>query len=148
MQVVAARSRNKTNAEWRYLKKQLGTRLTRPGQPSTVNRVSFARDCAGSCRGRGGTPHAKYFMFTNVGRYHVPNTVIQTSMNLTGMGYQGQWNQAEVSRPKEVYDHFMRIYRRPASVSPWPPRTARTSPATAWSPTSSSRSAPTATPTR
>ena len=110
VQVVAARSRNKPNAEWRYLKKQLGTRLTLPGQPSTVNRVSFARDCAGSCRGRGGTPHAKYFMFTNVGRYHVPNTVIQSSMNLTGMGYQGQWNQAEVSRSKEVYDHFFRIY--------------------------------------
>ena len=72
-------------------------RLYKPGQPETRDKVSFARECRGSCRGRGGTPHAKYFLFTNVGTHTSPNVVIQTSMNLTPMGYQGQWNQAEVA---------------------------------------------------
>ena len=67
VQVVAARSRNKTFPQWRFLQRKFGTRLARPGQPATVNQVSFARDCRGACRGRGGTPHAKYFMFNNVG---------------------------------------------------------------------------------
>jgi hypothetical protein len=110
VQVVAARGRNAPNPQWRFLKKKFGTRLARPGHPETVNQVSFARDCRGACRGRGGTPHAKYFMFTNVGPYHVKNTVIQTSMNLTQMGYQGQWNQAEVSHDPNVYNSFMSVY--------------------------------------
>ena len=29
--------------------------------------VSFARECRGACRGPGGTPHSKYFLFDNVG---------------------------------------------------------------------------------
>jgi PLD-like domain len=111
VQVVAARGRNKDNAEWRFLKKKLGSRLNRPGYPATVDKVSFARDCRGSCRGRGGTPHAKYFMFTNVGPYHVAHTVIQTSMNLTVVAYRNQWNQAEVSHDAAIYNAFMAIYR-------------------------------------
>ena len=96
VQLVAA-SRNKDNPEWKFLKKKLGSGSTVRRYPATVDKVSFARECRGSCRGRGGTPHAKYFMFTNVGPYHVPKTVIQTSMNLTVIGYRSQWNQAEVS---------------------------------------------------
>jgi hypothetical protein len=110
VQIVAAKARNAPNPQWRFLKRKFGSRLARPGQPSTVNQVSFARECRGACRGRGGTPHAKYFLFTNVGRTHVPATVIQTSMNLTTMGYEGQWNQAEVSHSQDVYNDFMTIY--------------------------------------
>ena len=67
------------------------------GHPETRDLVSFARECRGSCRGGGGTAHSKYFLFNNVGLRHEPNIVIQSSMNLTPMGYQGQWNQAEVT---------------------------------------------------
>ena len=111
VQIVAAAGRNRDNAEWKFMKKKLGMRLNRPGYPATVDKVSFARECRGACRGRGGTPHSKYFMFTNVGPYHVANTVIQTSMNLTTIGYRSQWNQAEVSHDPYVYSHFMAIYR-------------------------------------
>ena len=45
--------------------------------------VSFARACAGSCRGRGGTPHAKYFLFDKVGRRRQRYITFQTSTNLT-----------------------------------------------------------------
>ena len=111
VQVVAAKGPEQGRTPSGVPEEEARQRLNRPGYPATVDKVSFARECRGSCRGRGGTPHAKYFMFTNVGRYHVPKTVIQTSMNLTGMGYQGQWNQAEVSHDPDVYDHFMAIYR-------------------------------------
>ncbi|MET0837423.1 MAG: phospholipase D-like domain-containing protein [Marmoricola sp.] len=111
VQIVGARSRNAPNPQWRYLKRTFGSRLARPGQPATVDKVSFARDCRGSCRGRGGTPHAKYLLFTNVANSHVPFTTIQTSMNLTQMGYSGQWNQAEVTHREDVYQHFMTIFK-------------------------------------
>ena len=112
VQVVAAKARNKPNPQWRYLKKQLGMRLARPGHFETVNQMSFARECRGACRGHGGTPHAKYFLFTNVGPAHIKNIVVQTSMNLTQMGYEGQWNQAEVSRSPDVYNDFLTIYKQ------------------------------------
>jgi phosphatidylserine/phosphatidylglycerophosphate/cardiolipin synthase-like enzyme len=112
VQVVAAKSANQGVPAWRYLKKKFGQRLYKPGHPETRDLVSFARECRGSCRGAGGTAHAKYFMFSNVGSSHKPNIVIQSSMNLTPMGYQGQWNQAEVSHSKGTYDAFMFIYRQ------------------------------------
>jgi phosphatidylserine/phosphatidylglycerophosphate/cardiolipin synthase-like enzyme len=112
VQVVAAAGRNAENAQWRFLRRKFGTRLFRKGQPGTANQVSFARACRGSCRGRGGTPHAKYFLFTNVGASHVPATVIQTSMNLTPMGYSGQWNQAEATHRQDVYDDFLSIFKQ------------------------------------
>ena len=112
VQVIAANSANDESGAWKWLKRQFGNRLYQPGHPNTRDKVSFARECRGSCRGRGGTAHAKYFMFTNVSTAHVPYTVIQSSMNLTPMGYQGQWNQAEVSNSKDVYDQFLYIYKQ------------------------------------
>ncbi len=61
---------------------------------------------------RGGTAHSKYFLFSNVGLRHEPNIVIQSSMNLTPMGYQGQWNQAEVTHTPAIWQQFMTIYRQ------------------------------------
>ncbi len=150
VQIVGARGRNKPNPQWRFLKKRLGSKLYRPGYPSTINKVSFARDCRGSCRGRGGTPHAKYLLFTNVGNAHVPFVTVQTSMNLTQMGYSGQWNQAEATRREDVYNHFLTIFKQARVGTP------RRRPAPdlhhgrpACTPTSSTRSrGPTGTPTR
>ncbi len=112
VQVVAAKSANTDHQPWRWLKKRLGKRLYSPGHPETRELVSFARECRGSCRGRGGTAHSKYFMFDNVGRNHARNIVVQTSMNLTGMGYQGQWNQAYVTANSTIYQQFLTIYRQ------------------------------------
>ena len=58
----------------------------RAGPPGDRRDQSFARQCRGSCRGRGGTPHSKYFLFDNVGNAHLRNIVVQTSMNLTTFG--------------------------------------------------------------
>jgi hypothetical protein len=36
----------------------------------------------------------------------------QTSANLTGMAYRGQWNQAQVMYSRAVYDDYLRIFRQ------------------------------------
>jgi len=112
VQIVAARQANKDHKQWKYLKQHLGQRLYIPGKAGSRDKVSFARECSGACRGPGGTAHAKYFMFDNVGSGHTRNVVVQSSMNLTTMGYKGQWNQAFGTRSAAIYDAFMTIYRQ------------------------------------
>ncbi len=68
VQVVAAATANVESASWTWLKRQLGAARYVPGHPATTETQSFARQCRGACRGRGGTPHSKYFLFDNVGQ--------------------------------------------------------------------------------
>ena len=82
--------------------------LYRPGHPATRDTSSFARQCRGSCRGSGGTPHSKFFLFDNVGASHLHNIVVQGSMNLTTFAANGQWNQAQTMQSTNVYNHFLR----------------------------------------
>jgi hypothetical protein len=112
VQVVAAAEANIESKPWQWLRKRLGANLYRPGHPITREMYSFARQCRGACRGVGGTPHSKFFLFDNVGLRHARNVVVQTSMNLTRMAYVGQWNQAQVLRSPRVYADFMRIFRQ------------------------------------
>lgn len=71
---------------------------------------SWAHDCPGACRGGGGTPHSKYFLFDDVGTAHRRNLVMQTSMNLTVFAFKGQWNQATVMQDQRVYNRFVGIF--------------------------------------
>ena len=114
VQVVAAKSANRGIASWRWLRKRLGSRLYRPGYPSTAAMHSFARQCRGSCRGPGGTPHSKFFLFDNVGAAHKRNVVVQSSANLTEMAFQGQWNQAQAMYSVLAYRDFYAIFRQMA----------------------------------
>ena len=111
VQIVGAATANQGHAPWQWLKRQLGQRYYKPGIPGSTEKVSFARECRGACRGSGGTPHSKFFLFDNVGNGHARKIVMQTSMNLTTMGFQGQWNGAQTYHSALVYDRFMRIYR-------------------------------------
>ena len=113
VQVMAAKARNAPNPQWRCLKKQLGTGSLRPGHPETVDQVSFARECRGSCRGRGGTPHAKYFLFTNVGASHVhehrhPDL---DEPHLDGLPRPVEPGRGHRTTPA-IYNDFMAIYRQ------------------------------------
>ena len=92
VQVIAAQGRNKDNKEWKYLKRNLGQNYYKAGVAGSSERISFARECRGSCRGRGGTPHSKFFLFDNVGASHARKIVMSSSANLTTFAYQGQWN--------------------------------------------------------
>jgi phosphatidylserine/phosphatidylglycerophosphate/cardiolipin synthase-like enzyme len=122
VQVISTRTANKPHAPWKWLRKQLGSKLYRPGYPSTASTVSFARQCRGACRGPGGTAHAKYFLFDNVGAKHVRNVVFQTSANLTTMAFNGQWNQAQVQHSAAVYRDFLGVFwqARLARSVVWP----------------------------
>jgi hypothetical protein len=122
VQVMAAKDINKTHPEWGWLKKRLGSHYYNASVPGSSERISFARACAGSCRGRGGTPHAKFFLFDNVGSSHVHDIVFQSSMNLTSFAWHGQWNFAQVTTSAPVYNAFMAVYRemRPATYNSSP----------------------------
>jgi len=110
VQVLAAKGPNKRHRPWKWLRRHLPHTRYRPGHPETASRWSFARHCKGSCRGRGGTHHSKYFLFTNVGAAHVRTITMQSSMNLTRMGYEGQWNHATTTWRGKVHSAFRRIF--------------------------------------
>ena len=112
VQIMGAATANTEYAPWQYLRRSLGAYLYRPGHPETAEEYSFARQCRGACRGSGGTPHSKYFLFDNVGSGHARDIVVQTSMNLTAFAVDGQWNQAQVLRSPAVHDDFLRIFRQ------------------------------------
>jgi hypothetical protein len=112
VQVVAAKAANKDKKPWKWLKKRFGSRLNRPGHPGSADTVSFARECRGSCRGPGGTAHAKYFLFDQIGRTKQRYVTFQTSMNLTRFGYTGQWNQATVVKGKSVFDDYLGVFKQ------------------------------------
>jgi hypothetical protein len=120
VQIVAASSANIDHPSWTWLLKHLGPNLFKAGHPETVAKQSFARQCRGSCRGRGGTPHSKYFLFDNVGAGHHRSIVMSTSMNLTTMAYQGQWNQAQVIWSTAIYNHFNLVFSQTRLGRPTP----------------------------
>ena len=112
VQIMAAQDANGDHGSWHYLRSKLGSSLYKPGHPETREVSSFARQCRGSCRGHGGTPHAKYFLFSNVGPRHLRTVVIQSSMNLTEFAYLNQWNHAQVMWSPAVYRDFLGIFRQ------------------------------------
>jgi hypothetical protein len=118
VQVVAAKTANQDHASWKWLRKKLGSTLYRPRYPSTATMHSFARTCRGACRGFGGTPHSKYFLFDNVGAAHARKVVVQTSMNLTWMAYWGQWNEAHVIHSYRMYADFDLVFRQTRNARP------------------------------
>lgn len=51
---------------------------------------SYAKACRGSCRGKGGQAHAKFFLFSETGK--AERVVMQGSANLTAASAINQWN--------------------------------------------------------
>ncbi|MEO7350681.1 MAG: phospholipase D-like domain-containing protein [Marmoricola sp.] len=108
VQIVAAESVNNEMhyKAWSDIKRVLNTSQTDD---------DFARECRGACRGTGGTPHSKVFLFDDVGSRHRHNVVVQTSMNLTRKAYRGQWNSATVMWNEPVYGDFLDIFNQSAA---------------------------------
>ena len=148
VQVMAAQTANGDHGAWHWLRKRLGSNLYRPGHPSTRDTYSFARQCRGSCRGYGGTAHAKYFLFDNVGSRHLRHVVVNTSMNLTSMAYQGQWNQAQVVHSDRGLPGLPGRLPADPPGAPGPPALPRGARSAASSTTSSRFRAPTGSMTR
>lgn len=120
VQVLAAKAANRNNRPWKWLRQRLRSRLYAPGRPETRDRWSFARHCYGSCRGRGGTAHSKYFLFSNVGSRRRRTITVQSSMNLTRPGYYEQWNTATTSWRPGVQRTFSRVFRESRLDKPVP----------------------------
>ena len=79
---------------------------------------NWAWECQGACRGRGGTPHSKFFLFDDVrtsGNAHVRKIAVQTSMNLTSFAYTGQWNQAVSMWQPAAYDRYLQVFQEMAN---------------------------------
>ena len=74
VQVVAAKAANKDHPAWHWLRERLGQRLYRPGRPTTRETRSASPASAGAPAAvRAAPPHAKYFLFDNVGPQHSPH---------------------------------------------------------------------------
>lgn len=80
----------------------------RPKRPK-----SWAKTCQNSCRGPSGAAHAKFFMFSKVGK--VPRVVYQGSANLTLASTNNQWNDVVAhTRSKPVWRFYDRVFREAA----------------------------------
>lgn len=77
------------------------------GRPHS--RRSWARACTGSCRGRTGSAHSKFFLFSQVG--NVKRVVMQGSANLTLASTNNQWNDIYIhTRSLPVWRFANRIF--------------------------------------
>jgi PLD-like domain len=80
-------------------------------------RTSWARLCSGSCRGKGGNAHAKYFLFSRSGRAR--DVVIHGSANLTAASTGNQWNDVYTTVNRErPYRFFGKIFSQAAKDRP------------------------------
>jgi hypothetical protein len=71
---------------------------------------SYVKVCDGSCRGRGGNMHSKFFLFTNSGRAR--NVVMVSSSNLNRGGAELGWNDMYVvSGRLGLYRGFKSMHR-------------------------------------
>ncbi len=111
VQVLAARTPNKGSKAMGYLRARLHTKLYHTGHRETRDRWSFLRTCKSSCRGGGGTPHSKYYLFTNVGSRHRATITMSTSMNLTMFAVTNQWNEATTTWSPTVHEQFTQIFK-------------------------------------
>lgn len=94
--------------------------LSRGNKARPPRLKSWVRVCNGSCRGRHGIVHSKYFLFSQVGL--AQDIVMSASANLTEVAANRQWNDLTtiVNRPK-VYDNFLEIFNQAAQDKPHKP---------------------------
>lgn len=86
---------------------------------------SWVRKCAGSCRGRSGIAHTKFFLFSKVrktkdGRSQVANDVVMYgSYNATELGATIQWNDLyTIKNDRPRYVTFRNVFDQMAEKKP------------------------------
>ncbi|KAA1427128.1 phospholipase D-like domain-containing protein [Nocardioides antri] len=71
---------------------------------------SYVKVCNGSCRGKGGNMHSKFYLFTNTRSAH--HIVMVSSSNLNRGGTQLGWNDMYVVKGrKKLYRGFKAVHR-------------------------------------
>ncbi|RLV48706.1 hypothetical protein D9V37_13335 [Nocardioides mangrovicus] len=99
---------------FRMLRKKLGHNVHRRGWSD--ERVSFAKVCDKSCRGKGGNVHYKMFLFSSAGGRHGTNKQWITMMgspNLTTFAARGQWNHLTTASGDQArYDAYLNMFEQ------------------------------------
>ena len=106
VQVLGNYINQETWAPWRKLQAQLGTKMSKRGRDP--ERMSWARQCKRSCRGRGGNLHMKLYLFSQVSS--VPKVTMFGSWNPTWVANQRQWNHLDTRWDPATYDQYMQIF--------------------------------------
>ncbi|MGN0062671.1 MAG: phospholipase D-like domain-containing protein [Nocardioides sp.] len=100
------------NPHFPRLKKGLASGNRRKdGTMRPKNRRSYAKLCAGSCRGPGGAAHAKYFIFSKSGRSE--NIYMHSSSNWGDAAASRQWNDLYTFvGNKGIYDAAVTVFEQ------------------------------------
>jgi hypothetical protein len=106
VQVLGNYINHDTWAPWRKLQAQLGTQMSKAGR--NPDRMSWARQCKRSCRGRGGNLHVKLYLFSQVAS--VPKVTMFGSWNPTWVANQRQWNHLDTRWDPTTYDQYLQIF--------------------------------------
>lgn len=109
VQVLVNRKDVRLSRPFRRLQKALGH--SRRGHPRTsVERASFVRTCAFSCRGSRGNLHSKIYLFSKVG--HTRWVSMVGSANLTTFASVGQWNHLNTITGKATYLRLRHVFNQ------------------------------------
>lgn len=93
------------NPEWR----RLVTGLKAGNKGRKNDRKSFAKTCRGSCRGKRGQAHAKFYLFGHTGG--AKKVVMQGSANLTQAAATNQWNDLYTTiGNKDIYSFAETVF--------------------------------------
>ena len=109
---VTTRSERRQAEPEPMTKRQLLTSLDLPTEDSVTwgGDKSYAKKCNGSCRGRGGNMHSKFFAFSTTGT--AKNVVMVSSSNLNLGGAALGWNDLYTMKNRPAsYAVYQRIHR-------------------------------------
>ncbi|MFL6159368.1 MAG: phospholipase D-like domain-containing protein [Marmoricola sp.] len=105
VQIIMSPPADPRQSEYRSLVKYFG--LNRYGKNSL--RGSWVYKCRASCRGTGGTMHAKVFLFSQA--YNTRWVIMSGSGNLTDFASKGQWNQQYTTTNNEAaYNAILNVF--------------------------------------
>lgn len=105
VQIIMSKPADPSLSDYGRLKKLFGGERNR----KSAVRGSWVYACKASCRGTGGTMHAKTFLFSQA--YNTRWIVMSGSGNMTDYAGQMQWNQLyTTTNNKAIYDDIYKIF--------------------------------------
>lgn len=117
VQVILASGNNDYTVSYPGLKKALGGERYRKSDA----RGSWVYRCSHSCRGKGGTMHAKVFLFNQA--YNTRYITMSGSGNFTDFAAKGQWNQLYTNTNNQpIYAAVNRVFEQMKLDRPARPR--------------------------
>lgn len=117
VQIIMSRPADPSLSDYGKLKKLFGGDRNHKSE----RRGSWVYACKASCRGIGGTMHAKTFLFSQA--YNTRWVVMSGSGNMTDYAARMQWNQLyTTTRNKAIYDDIYKVFLQAKRDAPATPR--------------------------